>query len=161
METHKLDPKEFELPDTVVVRDIEDRVFQSIVLQCLARIEGISLVEGNFIDQIRFLGRGQTERVHGIIVEQESRTRSVNIKVEVNIYYGVEIPSKSDEIQTKIIEEITHLTGLHVACVHVIFKNLVLSDLDKKIIESQTSTQSKPLPALIGKDVYEDYSDEF
>ena len=34
----KVDMKEYELPDTVFVRDIEDSVFQGIVLQCLAKI---------------------------------------------------------------------------------------------------------------------------
>ena len=55
MDKKKVDTKEFEIPETVFIRDIEDKVFQSIVLQCLAQIEGISLVEGNFIDHL--LGR--------------------------------------------------------------------------------------------------------
>ena len=47
----KIDTKEFELPETVFVRDIDSRVFQSIALQCLAKIEGIALLEGSFIDK--------------------------------------------------------------------------------------------------------------
>jgi len=47
MDKKKVDTKEFEIPETVFIRDIENKVFQSIILQCLAEIEGISLIEGN------------------------------------------------------------------------------------------------------------------
>ena len=40
VDTKKVDTKEFELPETVFIRDIENKVFQSIVLQCLAQIDG-------------------------------------------------------------------------------------------------------------------------
>src|SRR5688572_16870444 len=99
MDKKKVDTKEFELPETVFIRDIENKVFQSIVLQCLAQIDGISLVEGNFIDHL--LGRG-AEGVKGIIAEQDDKHQSVNIKVEVNILFGLVIPQKAEEIQTKI-----------------------------------------------------------
>jgi uncharacterized alkaline shock family protein YloU len=119
----KMDTKEFELPETVFVWDIENRVFQSLVLQCLARIEGIALLEGNLFDSL--LGRDCGERVKGIYVEQEQKNHAVSVKVEVNIAYGVCIPEKAEEIQSKVTEEINRLTGLRVGCVHVIFKNLV------------------------------------
>src|SRR5215471_18826893 len=95
-EKKKVDTKEFELPETVFIRDIEDKVFQSIVLQCLSQIDGISLVEGNFIDHL--LGRS-AEGVKGITAEQDDKNQSVHIKVEVNILFGVKIPQKSEEIQ--------------------------------------------------------------
>ena len=48
----KVDTQEFELPETVFSRDIDNRVFQTIVLQSLSKVEGISLVEGNLIGNI-------------------------------------------------------------------------------------------------------------
>lgn len=120
----KLDTKELNLPDTVFIRDIESRVFQAIVLQCLSKIEGIGLLEGNLFDSL--LGR-EVERVKGIHVEQDQKQHSVLVKVEINIAYGFSIPEKAEEIQTKIIEEVTRWSGLHVSSVHVIFKDLVLS----------------------------------
>jgi uncharacterized alkaline shock family protein YloU len=149
-EKKKFDTKEFELPETVFIRDIEDRVFQSIVLQCLAQIEGISLVEGNFIDNI--LGRSAVEGVKGIYAEQDNKNHSVNIKVEVNILYGTPIPEKAEEIQTKIAEEITRLTGLHVSTVHVVFKNVISNEEARKL--SQTSS-------LIDSQLEDEYTDEF
>lgn len=118
-----MDTKEIELPETTYIRDIDSKVFQGIVLQSLAKIEGIGLIEGNIIDSL--LGR-DVERVKGIFVEQDSKSHSVFIRVEINILYGISIPEKAEEIQNKIIEAITTYTGLHVSCVHVIFKNLIL-----------------------------------
>jgi uncharacterized alkaline shock family protein YloU len=118
-----LDAKELELPDTTFARDIEGRVFQSIVLQCLSHIDGVALLEGNLLHN--FLARDSVEGVKGIHVDQDEKRHSVNVKVEVKVAYGLSIPEKAEEIQTKIVEEISSLTGLHVGCVHVIFKDLI------------------------------------
>ncbi|MDP1608460.1 MAG: Asp23/Gls24 family envelope stress response protein [Chlamydiales bacterium] len=118
-----LDAREIELPETVFIRDIETRVFQTIALQCLANIEGIGLLEGNLLDSL--LGR-DLERVKGIYVEQDQKKHSVDIRVEINIQYGISIPEKAEEVQTKLVEEVSRLSGLHVATVHVIVKNMIL-----------------------------------
>jgi len=156
-ENLKFDSKEFELPETVLVRDIENRVFQGIVLQCLAKIDGITLVEGNFIDNI--LGRDSLEGVRGIHVEQDGKDQCVGFRVEVNICYGVSIPEKANEIQTKIAEEVTKLTGLHVSGIHVVFKNIVQEGQLKKVSEILSSASTTPV--LIGSDLEEEYNDEF
>lgn len=120
-----IDTKEVELPDTVFIRDIESRVFQAIAVQCLARIEGVALLEGTFIDSL--LGRDPNERIKGIHVEQDSKNHSIQIKVEINVAYGISIPEKAEEIQGKITQEISKFTGLHVGSVHVVFKSLIPS----------------------------------
>lgn len=119
----QIDTKEVELPETTYVRDIETKVFQSIVVQCLLRLEGIALIEGNLIDNL--FGREPAERITGISVEQDPKTHSISVKLEVNVAYGICIPDKADEIQTKVTQELSRLTGLHVSLVHVIFKNLI------------------------------------
>lgn len=129
-----MDAREIELPDTVFIRDIETRVFQGIVLQSLAKIEGIGLLEGNIFDSL--LGR-ELERVKGIHVEQDQKKHSVVIRVEINIAYGYSIPEKAEEVQTKLVEEVSRWTGLHVASVHVIFKDLIATQLGA---ETQTSS---------------------
>lgn len=151
----KFDTKEFELPETVFIRDIENKVFQSIALQCLAHIEGINLVEGNFIDHL--LGRS-SEGVKGIYAEQDDKNQSVKIRVEVDVLYGVKIPEKAEEIQTKIAEEITKTTGLHVSSVHVVFKNVISPEQEGKLIQQNTSQAPT---RLIGSNLGEEYSDEF
>lgn len=153
VDTKKVDTKEFELPETHFIRDIENRVFQGIVLQCLSEIKGISLMEGNFIDNL--LGLRSADSVKGIIADQDNKNHTVNIKVEVNILYGTPIPEKAEEIQTKIADEITKLTGLHVSCVHVVFKNIIPTD------PKQSGNTPLSPPTHIGAPLGEEYTDEF
>src|SRR5258707_5260418 len=106
-----MDAREIELPDTMFIRDIETRVLQGMVVQSLAKISGIGLVEGNLFDSL--LGR-EIESVKGIHVEQAQKNHSVSVRVEMNIVYGISIPEKAEEIQTKLVEEVSRWTGLHV-----------------------------------------------
>ncbi len=131
-----MDAREIELPETVFIRDIETRVFQGIVLQTLAKIEDIGLLEGNLFDSL--LGR-EIESVKGIHVEQDGKKHSVSIRVEINIEYGISIPEKAEEIHSRLTEEISRWTGLHVASVHVIFKDLMHSRTQE---ESPLSVES-------------------
>ncbi len=126
----EIDKKELQLPETTFSRDIESKVFQAIVFKCLAKIEGISLPGGSLIDSL--LGREASERYTGIFVEQDQKEHSIAVKLEVNIQYGLSIPEKAEEIQSKVIEEVSKLTGLHVSCVHVIFKNLIVETIEEE-----------------------------
>ncbi|CAM0117653.1 Asp23/Gls24 family envelope stress response protein [Rhabdochlamydiaceae symbiont of Dictyostelium giganteum] len=119
----QMNHKEVELPETVFIRDIENKVFQSIVVQCLLNIEGIALLEGNLIDY--FLGRESPERISGIFVEQDLKNQSIQVKIEVSVAFGIVLPQKAEEIQTLVAKELSRLTGLHVSLVHVVFKNLI------------------------------------
>lgn len=137
----ELDTKELMFADTVFVRDIETRVFQAIVIKCLAEIEGVALLEGTLLDNL--LGREGNERIKGIHVEQDSKNHSVSIKVEVNIAHGISIPEKAEEIQTKIAAEVCQLTGLHVSVVHVVFKALIADEPLERIIEEEMEKEDE------------------
>ena len=125
-----MDQREIELPDTVFIRDIDTKIFQAIALQTLSKIEGIGLLEGNLFDSL--LGR-EVERIKGIYVEQDQAKHSVEIKVEINVQYGIHIPEKAEEIQEKLVREISQWTGLHVSSVHVIFKELMLPEQENQV----------------------------
>ncbi|MCH9811725.1 Asp23/Gls24 family envelope stress response protein [bacterium] len=135
-----LDTKEIDIPETIYIRDIETRVFQSITIKCLSGIDGVGLLEGTLMDNL--LGREGLERIKGIYVEQDPKNRSVSIKVELNVYYGISLPEKSEEIQEKIVQEVTRLTGLHVTSVHVVFKNLLL---ERPKLEENTPSEDAAL----------------
>lgn len=139
VENLKLDTKEFELPETEYIRDIDNRVFQGIILQCLAKIPGISPVEGNFLDHVL----GRKEGIKGIHTEQDPKTHSISAKVEVAVAYGVSIPEKAEEIQTKVVQELVRMTGLHVSQVHVVFKELVQEATEQKNVPQCTKQSSK------------------
>lgn len=149
----QIDSKELQLPETTFIRNIESRVFQAITLQCLAKIEGIGLIEGGLFDSLL----GREADIKGIHVEQDQENHSVSIRIEINIRYGVSIPEKAEEIQSKIVEEISDLTALHVSCVHVIFKSLLLKDQAEQQSEVE---QSKEEPALIRQES-DEYSNGF
>jgi uncharacterized alkaline shock family protein YloU len=152
-----LNKKELENAETVYIRDIENRVFQVIVLQCLSGIKDISLLDGSIIDHL--LERGGIERARGISVEQESKNQTVSVRVEVNIRYGVPIPQKAEEIQTKISEEITRLTALHVSSVHVIFKSVLLKDPSEYQEESNKAKEKAPF--VVDESFEEEFAGEF
>ncbi len=138
----KMDSKELDLPETVYIRDIDNRVFQTIAIECLSKIEGISLLEGNIIDS--FLGREGTDRLKGISVEQDEKSHSVKIKVEINVLYGTSLPEKAEEIQTKIAFEVSRLTALHVAAVHVVFKNMISKEEMRRAKEVAPKEEYSP-----------------
>jgi uncharacterized alkaline shock family protein YloU len=138
----QIDAKEFELPETVFIRDIESRVFQVLAMQCLAQIEGVAVLEGNLIDSL--LGRDGLDGVKGIHVEQDQKKHSVNVKVEISVAYGVCIPEKAEEIQMKLVRDLSRFTGLHVGCVHVVFKNVLYSE-------------KEPTSSMAPKDIYSDF----
>lgn len=153
----KVDMKEYELPETLFIRDIEDSVFQGIVLQCLAKIPGITLVEGNLIDTL--FGLRAMEGIKGIYAEQDTKHQSVSIKIEINICYGESIPEKAEEIQTKVAEEVTRLTGLHVASVHVVFKSVVTPEQSKRM--AMAMRQAVNNPKMTEGNLLEEYSEDF
>lgn len=153
-EYKKIDSKELKFKDTVFIRDIETRVFQAMTLKCLSGIDGIALIEGNFIDHI--LGREGIERNKGIYVEQDSKSHSVSIKIELNVGYGIPLPTKAEEIQSKVVEDITRLTGLHVAAVHIIFKNLLPDEDLEQILAKQMAEKEEN-----SEEFFNEYSEEF
>lgn len=143
----QIDSKELVLPETVFVRDIESKVFQSIVLQTLSQIEGVETLEGNLFHSL--LG-DSLDGVKGIHVDQDQKHHSINVRIEINVAYGISIPDKAEEIQNKILQDISRLTRLHVGLVHVIFKNLVSPKPKPSIeemLEKRVSAMKSSTPA--------------
>ena len=156
----EIDSKELNFADTVFVRDIETRVFQTITIKCLSNIEGIALLGGTIFDNL--LGREGVERIKGIHVEQDSKSHSVNIKIELNVAYGISIPEKSEEIQTKLVDNIVKLTGLHVASVHIIFKNVLPQEDLEAILATKIPEPVKEVEdSEVSDEALNEYSEEF
>ncbi len=151
----RLESNELEFAETVYIRDIENKVFQSLVLRTISSIEGVAFIEGGLIDNL--LSMGNLDGIKGIFVEQDSNKNSVSVRVELNIGYGISIPVKAQEIQSNITKEITKYSGLHVSSVHVIFKN-ILSDKEMEKLRINPSLLSIPTPEEDGLD--DDYPSE-
>ena len=147
--------KEFNLPETTFVRDVDNKVFHGIILQSLSNIQGIGLLEGNIIDHML----GREEGVKGLHTEQDLKNHSLKVKIEVNIAYGVSIPEKAEEIQTHVAQELTQFTGLHVSEVHVVFKALIPQEGQQKTgpLKKNPTASTTPTEPRLG----EEYSDIF
>lgn len=153
----KLETKEVELAETLYVRDIDDRVFQAIVAECLTKIKGVALVENNLIDNIFSLGSSET--IKGIHVEQNGNSHSVNIKIEVYICYGESIPEKAEEIQNRVTEEVTQCTGLHISSLYVRFRDVITEEASLRLTNEQKRASEKSFTG--NKAAEEEYSEEF
>jgi len=139
----KFDTKEFNLPETVLSRDIENRVFQGIIVKALSEISGIGLIEGNFLDTLI----GRLDKVKGIYTEQDTKSHAIKIRIELNVRYGILIPQKAEEIQAKVIEAVTKLTGVRVSEIHIVFKELITKE------ESESSQKTRHEPSSTKKGV--------
>lgn len=148
----QIDVKEIELPETVFIRDIENRVLQLIVLQSIKQIEGVEPLEGTLFDSL--LG---DDGIRGIHVHQDQKNHSINVRAEINVAYGVPIPDKAEEIQNKILLDLSRLTSLHVSAVHVIFKSLISqkSRSDHEAADEKQSRVAKaPTPSECFDEVF-------
>lgn len=141
-----MDSKELNFPDTVFVHDVESRVFQAITVKALAEIKGIGLIGGNLIDHL--LGREGHDRIKGIYVEQDQKNQTVSVKLEINIGYGIALPAKAQEIQSKVTDRISELTGLHVGYVHVVFKDLI-PEAPTQLVAKEVEAAEEEEPQLV------------
>ena len=141
---HQLDPQEFELPETTYSHEIENKVFRGIILNILAQSPGVAPLEGSFLET--FIGRVDT--VKGITIEQDAKSHSVNVTIEIGIQYGVHIPKKAEELQNRISEAITAMTGMRVGCVHIVFRELAREGKDP-LSERPIETREQPLTSSI------------
>jgi len=135
MESHKIDTGEFDLPETIYSRDIENRVFQEIIIKTLSRISGIGLAEGRFLDSLI----GRPDKIKGIYTQQDPTTQSLKVKIEIGIQYGISIPQKAEEIQSAVVEDLIKMSGVRVSEVHVVFKQIL----------SEEESEQESLPEAI------------
>jgi uncharacterized alkaline shock family protein YloU len=126
--------KEPELPETHYIRHIDNEVFKGIILRCLLQVEGIAPIEGNFLQSLFHLSA--LDSLKGIEVLQNAQKRSIEIDITVNICSEENIPEKAEQIQTKVCEEITKATGVHVASIHVAFKKMISLNEAKRFTAS-------------------------
>jgi uncharacterized alkaline shock family protein YloU len=148
-EPHQIDTREFDLPETVYSRDIENRVFQGIIVKTLSQISGIGLLEGRFFDNLI----GRIERIKGISTQQDATAQSLKVRIEVNIQYGISIAEKAEEIQAAVVEDLVKMTGVRVSEVHVVFKGLI-SEEEQKIREPQQISEA--IDSALGEDFEEE-----
>lgn len=95
----RVDTGEFELPETVFVRNIDDRVFQSIVVQCLSKIDGVALAEGTFIDTL--FNRASPDNIKGVYAEQDNKNHWSGSKLSSTSDTACRSPAKLKKCRPK------------------------------------------------------------
>ena len=90
-ETPSLDPQEFELPETIFSRNINNKVFQGIIEKALSHISDVCLQGETLLDQVI----GRSEKYRGITTIQDPASKSVKVKIELSVKYGTNIPQKA------------------------------------------------------------------
>ena len=88
------------------------------------------------------------DKNNDVLNSMESRTYQARGD-EVNVEYGLPLPEKAEEIQTKISHEISRLTGLHVSTIHVVFKNLIIPGPEVEQVEEPSLIEVKEVTEAI------------
>ncbi|HHX95412.1 MAG TPA: Asp23/Gls24 family envelope stress response protein [Clostridia bacterium] len=91
---------------------IADEVIASIVMSTATEVPGLYLSSGGIAERF-----GKKQPAKGIRIEQQEEGVIVDVKVAAD--YGVSIPKLCKELQVKVAERVTELTGKNVAAVNV------------------------------------------
>lgn len=104
--------------------DTEEKRITKLLSSTLISMDGVcGLVEAGITDKtMSALGRGNTARGIKISLEEDG---SLNIVLHINVYYGINIPQLSYDIQSKIKSLIENETGKPVESVNVYVEGVV------------------------------------
>ena len=114
------------LPDSSKVKgniQIHESVITSIVRKVASETEGVSRISGNtLVDNIaEIMG---SKRIQDRAITVQMGKSSVAVEVSVNLYFGYKLPEVAGALQSAIEEEIKKLTGLQVANVDIIIREI-------------------------------------
>ena len=102
---------------------IHESVIISIVRKVASDTEGVSRISGNsLIDNIaEIMG---SKRIQDRSISFQMGNSSVAVEVSVNLYFGYKLPEVARNLQLAIEEEIKKITGLQVANVDIIIREI-------------------------------------
>ena len=120
---HEVEIDQIGESDVVYIQDVDNKVFQAIVVKTLMKIDGVRLLEeGSLIDDL--LGRESQSRIKGVLIEQDLKQHSVSIKIELELAYGLSLKVMAKKVQESIVKDVQEFTGFTIASVHLVFKHL-------------------------------------
>lgn len=118
--------EEPQYPETYYEREVGQKAFRTMVLKTLLGIDEVYFLEEDIVDS--FLGREGVEGVRGLEVELIENEPALCVKIQVCLGSGCSIPAKVEEIQTKVVQDLTQQTGLHVSRIQVTVEDIRLPD---------------------------------
>ena len=115
-----------ELTDSSIVSGnvrIHENVIASIVRKVACSVEGVSKISGSsFVDNIAEMVGSKKMHDRSIVVEMGDS--SVSVEVSINLVYGVSLPEVAEKVQKAVADEIIRLTGLKVAKVNIVIREI-------------------------------------
>ena len=123
-----------ELTDSCIVSGnvrIHENVIASIVRKVACSVEGVSKISGSsFVDNIaEMVG---SKKMHDRSITVEMGDSSVSVEVSINLVYGVSLPEVAQKVQKAVSDEIIRLTGLKVAKVNIVIREIEYPDNEKE-----------------------------
>lgn len=102
---------------------IHENVIATIVRRIACSVEGVSKISGSsFVDNIAEMVGSKKMHDRSIVVEMGDS--SVSVEVSINLLYGVHLPKVAAAVQEAVAKEITKLTGLKVAKINIIVREI-------------------------------------
>ncbi len=102
---------------------IHENVIATIVRRIACSVEGVSKISGSsFVDNIAEMVGSKKMHDRSIIVDMGES--SVSVEVSINLLYGVQLPKVAAAVQEAVAKEITKLTGLKVARINIIVREI-------------------------------------
>ena len=104
---------------------ITERAVAMIVRGSVAAIPGVARLTGNtIVDNLAELVGSKSIKDRSISIKAERGGSGLTVEVAVNIRYGYNLPETASELQNAIASDIFSYTGLAVAHVDVIVRDL-------------------------------------
>ena len=102
---------------------IHGNVISSIVRKIACSVEGVSKISGSsFVDNIAEMVGSKKMHDRSIVVEMGDS--SVSVEVSISLVYGVSLPEVAEKVQKAVADEIIRLTGLKVAKVNIVIREI-------------------------------------
>ena len=107
---------------------IADDVVKTIAAKATADVEGVYKLAGGVVDEVsRILGKKRP--TNGVKVEVGEV--ECNIEIYIVVKYGYKIPEVAEEVQKKVLEEVSRLSGLKVVEVNVYVQNVKMEEIEQ------------------------------
>ncbi len=119
--------------------NVHTNVTASIVRKAVCTVPGVARLAGSsFVDNIAEMVGNR--RIHDRAIKIVDNGDSLDIEVNINIFYGIPIPDVAVNVQESVIEAVEKTAGKTVKAVNVVIQEIE-DEVDEE--EEETSTTSE------------------
>ncbi len=116
--------------------NVHTNVTASIVRKAVCTVPGVARLAGSsFVDNIAEMVGNR--RIHDRAIKIMDNGDSLDIEVNINIFYGIPIPDVAVSVQEAVIEAVEKTAGKTVKAV-----NVVIQEIEDEVVEEEADTSS-------------------